>query len=101
GFAGTDSLNNIQAAAAGDYHLLEGSPCVDAGDPSFVAAPDETDIDGEPRVLGAEIDIGADELAAPVLAEVKITPKTLNIPSNGKWISCSVTPSTLQRTLTP
>ncbi len=90
GFAGTDSLNNIQAAAAGDYHLLEGSPCVDAGDPSFVAAPDETDIDGEPRILGAKIDIGADELATFVPAEVKITPKTLNIPSNGKWISCSV-----------
>ncbi|MHC4418347.1 MAG: choice-of-anchor Q domain-containing protein [Planctomycetota bacterium] len=89
GFAGTDSLNMAQAAATGDYHLPEGSPCVDAGDPSFVAAPDETDIDGEPRVLGAEIDIGADELAAPVSAEVKITPKTLNIPSNrrahAKW----------------
>jgi predicted outer membrane repeat protein len=90
GFAGTDSLNNIQAAAAGDYHLLEGSPCVDAGDPSFVPVPDETDIDGEPRILGAKIDIGADELATFVPAEVKITPKTLNIPSNGKWISCSV-----------
>jgi predicted outer membrane repeat protein len=89
GFAGTDRLNESQTAA--DHHLLEGSPCVDAGDPSFVAAPDETDIDGEPRILGAKVDIGADELATPVPAEVKITPKTLSISSNGKWISCSIT----------
>ena len=48
--------------AAGDFHLRAGSPAVDAGDPTFVAAPGETDLDGAPRVSGGRVDIGADEL---------------------------------------
>jgi hypothetical protein len=46
----------------GDLHLREGSPCIDAGDPNFALAPDtNTDMDGQPRVVGCRIDIGADE----------------------------------------
>jgi parallel beta-helix repeat protein len=48
-------------AAAGDLHLLPDSPCINAGDPAFVAGPDETDIDGEPRVMLNRVDMGADE----------------------------------------
>jgi hypothetical protein len=73
-----------------DYHLLEESPCIDAGDPEFVAGPDETDIDRNPRILGAKIDIGADEFVPPIPAIVKIMPKTLNLESNGNWISCTI-----------
>jgi hypothetical protein len=47
--------------AAGDFHLLPGSPCIDAGNPSFEPLPGETDIDGEPRVQDCRVDIGADE----------------------------------------
>jgi len=43
-----------------DYHLLPSSPCIDAGDPN-VDYTGQTDIDGEPRVLGGRVDIGADE----------------------------------------
>ncbi|HIJ54293.1 MAG TPA: hypothetical protein HPP66_14260 [Planctomycetes bacterium] len=46
----------------GDYHLLVDSPCIDAGDPDYVAEPNETDLDGKPRVIGGLIDIGAYEL---------------------------------------
>lgn len=53
---------------AGDYHLTVGSPCVDAGDNTVVAA-DWTDIDGEGRIqkghpaaTEARVDVGADEL---------------------------------------
>ncbi|MHC4499098.1 MAG: right-handed parallel beta-helix repeat-containing protein, partial [Planctomycetota bacterium] len=45
----------------GDYHLSEDSPCIDVGDPNFVPEPNETDIDGEPRVMGCRVDMGADE----------------------------------------
>jgi hypothetical protein len=45
----------------GDYHLLEDSPCIDAGDPNYAAAPNETDLDGKPRIIGGRIDIGAYE----------------------------------------
>jgi hypothetical protein len=42
----------------GDYHLKEGSPAEDAGDPQD--APPQ-DIDGDPRPAGDGVDIGADE----------------------------------------
>jgi len=74
----------------GNYHLLDESPCIDAGDPEFVAGPSETDIDGNPRILGEKIDIGADELVPSIPAIVKIMPKTLNLQSNGNWISCTI-----------
>jgi len=44
-----------------DYHLLPSSPCIDAGDPNYVTEPNETDFDGDLRLLGAAVDMGADE----------------------------------------
>lgn len=43
------------------YHILAPSPARDAGDPDFAAAPGQSDIDGEPRVFGSRVDMGADE----------------------------------------
>jgi len=45
----------------GDYHLLPDSPCIDAGDPNYIAEPNETDLDGLPRVISGRIDMGAYE----------------------------------------
>jgi hypothetical protein len=44
-----------------DYHLLPASPCINTGDPNYVAEPNETDLDGLPRVIGGRIDMGAFE----------------------------------------
>jgi len=46
-----------------DYHLTSGSPCVDAGTTTVPDPPGlpTTDFEGDPRVLGAAPDIGADE----------------------------------------
>jgi hypothetical protein len=45
-----------------DGHLKVDSPCIGAGDPNFVPDPNApTDIDGEDRVVGGRVDIGADE----------------------------------------
>ncbi len=41
-------------------HLLAGSPCIDQGDPGM-AVPGDVDIDGESRIVGLGVDIGADE----------------------------------------
>ncbi len=47
---------------AGDgIHLGAGSPAIDAGDPNTGPGEDARDLDGEPRVTGAAIDIGPDE----------------------------------------
>jgi hypothetical protein len=53
-------------SAGGDYHLLAGSPCIDAGDDSAVAGT--TDLDGNPRVSGNHVDLGATESFAYELA---------------------------------
>jgi len=45
----------------GDYHLQAGSPCIDAGDPAFVVAPGQGDIDRQPRLSAARLDLGSDE----------------------------------------
>ncbi len=44
-----------------DYHLLPDSPCINAGDPDYMPEPNETDLDGKPRVMDGRIDIGAYE----------------------------------------
>jgi len=44
-----------------DYHLTYDSNCADAGDPNFSPDANETDIDGNPRVMGTYVDIGGDE----------------------------------------
>ncbi|HUW81452.1 MAG TPA: right-handed parallel beta-helix repeat-containing protein [Phycisphaerae bacterium] len=43
-----------------DYHLTANSPCVDAGNPNG-SYGGQLDIDGQPRVMGVEVDMGADE----------------------------------------
>lgn len=48
-----------------DYHLNFYSPCINAGDPNFSNTA-QTDYDGQSRVMGQFVDIGADELL-PVL----------------------------------
>ena len=63
----TNKLGNISAdplfrsVSGRDYHLTLDSPCINTGDPEYVSPAGETDVDGEARVYGGLIDIGADE----------------------------------------
>ncbi len=49
-----------------DYHLVGHSTCINAGDPNFAPAPGETDVDGQARVMGGRVDIGADEVVPEI-----------------------------------
>jgi len=74
----------------GDYHLLPSSVCIDAGDPNYIAEPNETDLDGNPRIIGRRVDMGAYEYNPPIPAEVDIEPHTLNLESRGRWITAFI-----------
>ncbi|UCC23513.1 MAG: PQQ-binding-like beta-propeller repeat protein [Planctomycetota bacterium] len=54
---------------AGDYHLLIDSPCIDAGSSAALplAKSFSIDFDGEPRVTGQDVDMGADEFGLVVI----------------------------------
>jgi len=69
-----------------DFRLLPDSPCIDAGDASYMSEPN--DLDGKPRVMGGRIDMGAYEM--PILAEARILPQTINLASKGNWITCYI-----------
>ena len=61
---GTDGNISAEPGLAwygdGRLHLQPGSPCVDSGDDA-AAGVGRVDMDGQPRVLGAHVDLGADE----------------------------------------
>jgi len=75
GGSGTiDDLNNcifadpqFVNATGGDYHLKDTSPCIDAGDNSYVPSGVTEDLDGNQRIVDgnndgtATVDIGAYE----------------------------------------
>ena len=71
-----DGIGNINAnplfvdTSDGDYHLSDGSPCIDAG--TVDGAPD-TDFDGDARFQGDGIDMGADEYVSGENCDLEVT----------------------------
>ncbi|HUT30827.1 MAG TPA: right-handed parallel beta-helix repeat-containing protein [Sedimentisphaerales bacterium] len=59
--ANTPGDANDDFFVPGNYHLLPGSPCIDAGDNNSVPPSLPVDMDGEERVFEDAVDIGADE----------------------------------------
>jgi parallel beta-helix repeat protein len=64
GWAGTGNIDADPCFvddANKDYHLKPDSPCINTGDPNYIPEPNETDLDGLPRIIGGRIDMGAYE----------------------------------------
>lgn len=63
-------------AEGGDFRLATGSPCINAGDNNAVSG--ETDLDGNPRIMGETVDMGAYEVFP-----LAIAPSATNLPFEG------------------
>lgn len=55
----------------GDYHLLPNSPCIETGNPLFTYHAGDVDMDGQPRLMGRYVDMGADEFELSVITVTK------------------------------
>ncbi len=68
GYPGVGNLAldpDFENPAGGDYHLKMVSHCIDAAKPDS-PAPTVKDVDCDPRLLGLELDMGADEANAHI-----------------------------------
>lgn len=81
--------------SAGDFHLMAGSPCINAG--SLPAGWEgETDADGQPRVFQGTPDMGMDEFVpgagTPVVKDAKTYVAGLNTPISASWTASATDP---------
>jgi hypothetical protein len=68
-------------AAAGDLHLQPNSPCINAGNNAY--APTGPDLDGSPRVVGGNVDMGAHEFQHPASALSYAWLQQYGLPTDG------------------
>jgi predicted outer membrane repeat protein len=83
-----DRSDDFWVWTEGDYHLLPTSPCIDGGDNGYFLSA--TDLDGDPRIMGRKIDMGAYEYIPPVEVEVTLVPQTINCNSKGKLLKAHI-----------
>ncbi|HOW73872.1 MAG TPA: right-handed parallel beta-helix repeat-containing protein [Phycisphaerae bacterium] len=85
----------LVAVEYGQVHLTGGSPCIDAGDDSIVPFG-SVDVDGQTRIQGAHVDIGADEFSGtppppftPTI--VRVSPSGHDVNDGSSWLSAKLT----------
>jgi outer membrane protein assembly factor BamB len=90
GFGDNPSTPDIDEGAnddLGDLHLMKNSPCINAGVPMYYTGNE--DIDGQPRIIGGRVDIGADEYSKMIIV-IKPTGREIwadNSSHNIEWSS--------------
>jgi hypothetical protein len=66
---------------AGDFHLQTNSPCINSGLNTYATAA--TDLDGNPRIVGGTVDIGAYEFQSPSSLIGYAWLQQFNLPTDG------------------
>jgi uncharacterized delta-60 repeat protein len=69
--------------AEGDLRLLDNSPCIDAGNNSYVTS--NTDLAGKPRIGEGTVDIGAFEFQTITSPSITAQPQSLTVAANSSF----------------
>ena len=76
-------------AGPNDYRLDPASSCIDAGDPNFLPAPGETDLDGHARRLCSRVDSGAYEFGIGDFT----CDRSVGLLDFASWLNCMTSPA--------
>lgn len=79
-FIDADGLDNVVGSPDDDVRLRPGSPCVDAGFNTPAGGLPAADLDGNPRIGGEAVDLGAFEGARQALV---LNVQTIDVAENG------------------
>jgi hypothetical protein len=71
-------------SANGNLRLQSNSPCINAGNNAYVATT--TDLDGNPRIVGGTVDMGAYECQSPVLLDFYNWLQTYNLSTSASSV---------------
>jgi parallel beta-helix repeat protein/predicted outer membrane repeat protein len=78
-FADPNGPDHIPGTEDDDLRLTPLSTCIDSGDPNYMSGPNETDLDGNPRIIGGRVDMGAYEFQDVIYVDNQVSDVSVQI----------------------